>query len=176
MERSLPHSTRLYLRELSLSDLEVAYEMDADPEVMQYIRPPAKNIEETREKMKKIIAYYRKYEGYGVWAGIEKETDTMVGWWILKSLPKSPFIEVGYRLRKQYWGNGYATEMTKALLEYGFLQLNLPEIVAVTDLENHASMRVLEKAGLVYLRNAFYYESTVTFYRIEREAWLAGNH
>lgn len=169
----LPTSERLYLREIILDDLPEAYEMDSDPEVMQYIRPPAKSISETETTLKKIIDYYRAHEGFGVWAAIEKNSGEFVGWFILKALPESNFIEVGYRLRRRCWGKGYATEMTKELLRYGFDILNLPEIVAVTDLENHASMRVLEKAGLVYLRNAFYYNNNVTFYQIERADWEA---
>ncbi|MEO1435725.1 MAG: GNAT family N-acetyltransferase [Bacteroidota bacterium] len=173
MKSILPQTTRLYLRELTLDDLADAFEMDSDPEVMQYIRPPAKTIAETRATVEKIVAYYREHEGFGVWAGIEKESGAMAGWWLLKALEDSPFIEVGYRLRKQFWGKGYATELTKALLQYGFETLNLPEIVGVTDLENHASKHVLEKAGLVYLRDAFYYKATLNFFQIDRADWEA---
>ena len=55
---------------------------------------------------------------------------------------------MGYRLFPRYWGQGYATEMSVALLRYGYAQLGLPSIVAITDLHNRVSQQVLLKAGL----------------------------
>ncbi len=75
-------------------------------------------------------------------------------------------IEVGYRLLKKFWSQGYATEMSKALIEYGFNQMKLDKIVGITHPENFASQNVLTKAGLVYVREDHFYNLDVKYFRI----------
>jgi ribosomal-protein-alanine N-acetyltransferase len=67
---------------------------------------------------------------------------------LLNEMQGETHIQVGYILFKHYWGRGYATEMSIALLRYGFTQMRLPQIVAITDLPHVVSQRVLLKAGL----------------------------
>ncbi len=71
----------------------------------------------------------------------------------------SPDIELAYRLHKKYWNLGYATELAKALIEYGFDKLALPKIIAMVHPENERSKRVMEKAGMSYLGMVDYRES-----------------
>ncbi|KUG08750.1 GNAT family N-acetyltransferase [Solirubrum puertoriconensis] len=165
---ALPETERLALRQLTLTDLDTLYRLDSDPEVMRYIIPP-RTYDGTREYLEELIANYEKFPGLGRWAVIEKSTGAFVGVHVLKHLEASGHIEVGYRFFRQYWGRGYATEMTKALLRYGFEDLGLQQIVGVTNPENVASQHVLEKCGMRYRHMAEFYGGPVRFYTIENQ-------
>ncbi|WP_162910514.1 GNAT family N-acetyltransferase [Hymenobacter oligotrophus] len=165
----MPETERLALRQLTLADLDTLYRLDSDPEVMRYIIPP-RTYEGTREYLEELIANYEKFPGLGRWAVIEKSTGAFVGVHVLKHLEASGYIEIGYRFFPEFWGRGYATEMTRALLRYGFQDLGLQQIVGVTHPENLASQHVLEKCGLRYQHMAEFYGGPVRFYTLEQPA------
>jgi len=101
---------------------------------------------------------YEKYEGYGVWAALEKSSQEFIGWFFFKPAVEASYfnpvlanptdVELGYRLRKASWGKGYATEGARALIVKGFSELGAQRIVAPALSANVASIRVLEKSGL----------------------------
>ena len=62
--------------------------------------------------------------------------------------PFTPCVELGYRLACEHWGHGYATEGSRAALEFGFTTIGLPEIVAMTAVDNQRSRRVMERLGM----------------------------
>ncbi len=166
-------SERLYLKPVAPTDAGDFFAMHSDPEVMRYLGGVRENetLEFLEERLKLMHAYYEKCPGLGLWTAREKATHAFIGWFALKHLDQYEEIEVGYRLRQASWGKGYATEMAKRLLDYGFNTLKLPEIVAITDIENKRSQRVLEKIGLSRAphRHDSYFgfpASVVNFYRI----------
>lgn len=143
---------RLILRELIPSDAAGMFELDSDKDVHLYLgNQPLTHIDQSKEVIRFIRQQYEE-NGIGRWAVIEKSTNRFIGWAGLK-LVTTPvnghvnYYDLGYRFIKQYWGKGYATECTKALLEYGFIKLQQEVIYAMTDAENMASARVLEKNG-----------------------------
>jgi RimJ/RimL family protein N-acetyltransferase len=77
-----------------------------------------------------------------------------VGWFHFRPAKGAPAeeIELGYRLRKSAWGKGYATEGSRALIQKGFAELGVQRVVASTMVVNVASRRVMEKAGLKFVR------------------------
>jgi ribosomal-protein-alanine N-acetyltransferase len=136
---------------------------------MKYIgREPETDINVIKENIKKIRKYYIENPGLGVWAGFEKQTANFIGFYELAHLDNTDEIEVGYRLIRQSWNQGYATEMTKVLLNYGFNKMGLDKIVGITHPKNIASQKVLTKSGLKYLKDAFYYETDVKYYVIDK--------
>ena len=148
-------SERLLYRELLPSDAEAMFVMDSNPEVHRYLGGnPTQTIEETR----RIIEMVRKQyidNGIGRFAAILKETGEWIGWVGLK-LERNvnghdTFYDIGYRLRPEFWGKGYATESAKAFVDYGFNILKADKICAYADESNKASRRALEKAGLKYI-------------------------
>ncbi len=148
-------SERLLYRELLPSDAQVMFEMDNNPEVHRYLgNNPTQTIEETR----KVIEMVRKQyidNGIGRFAAILKETGEWIGWVGLK-LERNvngheTFYDIGYRLRPEFWGKGYATESAIAFVDYGFNVLKAEKICAYADATNKASRRALEKAGLKYV-------------------------
>lgn len=148
-------SERLLYRELLPSDAEAMFVMDSNPEVHRYLGGnPTQTIEETR----RIIEMVRKQyidNGIGRFAAILKETGEWIGWVGLK-LERNvnghdTFYDIGYRLRPEFWGKGYATESARAFVDYGFNILKADKICAYADESNKASRRALEKAGLKYI-------------------------
>ena len=85
-------------------------------------------------------------------------------------------IETGYAFYEQYWGRGYATEVTRACLALGFDQRGLTSIVAVTTLGNTASQHVLQKCGLHYERTFQRDDETLALFRIFASAYSAQSH
>ncbi len=145
---------RLILRPQVESDTLELVVMGMDPQVMQYIGYGAMSLRESEELALETL----EMEGpFGRWIVVEKDTGLVLGWVVLTHLDDSGDIEVGYGFKAIAWGRGFATEAARRLLRYGFEDLGLGEIVAVSRPENAASHRVLEKAGLRRqgLRDAF---------------------
>lgn len=141
---------RLILRNWRESDFEAFCNMGADPEVMRYF-PSTLTQEESLVVANKIKSYIEE-RGWGFWAlEIPGQCDFIgfTGLHIPKDdLPCSPCVEVGWRLSKQFWGKGYATEAATASLQYGFSELHLSEIVAFTAATNVPSMKVMQRLGM----------------------------
>ena len=161
---------RLILREFVPEDLNDYAKLDSDLEVMRYIsKGKIRTFKEIKDDLEGIIAYNQKNKDFGLWAAIYKENKNFIGWFCLKPLDKTDEIEVGYRLIREFWRKGYASEGAKALVEYGFQNLHLKRIAAVVDPRNKASVRVLEKSGLEYEKIAYYYDSEVAYFSIEKK-------
>lgn len=147
---------RLILREIVPEDAGHIFELDSDPEVQRYVgNKPLKHMEQAEAAIEFIRRQYIE-NGIGRWAVINKENGEFLGWSGLKLIREtinnhSGFYEAGYRFMKKYWGKGYATESLIASLDYGFNQLQQQNIYAVTDAENYASRKVLEKAGFTFV-------------------------
>ena len=161
---------RLYLRAIDHNDLEFLVKLHQDPEVMRYIGPP-RSVASVRERITRIKDYYQYHPGYGIWMACLKASSVPIGWACLKDLDGSTHIEVGYRLATSTWGNGYATELARALVHYGFEKLALPEITAVTHPDNLASQRVLEKSGFILRGRDHYYNAEVNFFSQQKANW-----
>ncbi len=139
---------RLRFRESTPADAEAMYELNSDPEVIQYTGDlPFDSVEAVREFLDGYVSVYRKWKR-GRWIAELKSTGVVIGWCGLKFHEEENVTDVGYRFHKRFWGNGYATEAAIAAIEYGFNVLNLDRIVAHARKENTASLRVLEKCGM----------------------------
>lgn len=139
---------RLYLRVFEESDVNAMSEIHTDEAAMKYIgRGGVLNIEQTKKGIEAFIRYQTE-KGYSIWAVIEKESGSLIGHCGLNMLNDKSDIEIAYLLAKEYWGKGYATEIAKATLEYGFTKLNLKRIVALAFPENLPSHNVIKKIGM----------------------------
>lgn len=143
---------RLYLREILPTDIDGMYELDSDSEVHRYLgnEPVAE-----KGQLVEVINFIRQqYIDYGIgrWAVIDKGSNRFIGWAGLKFVTESinnhvSYYDIGYRLIRRYWGRGFATEATIALLDYAFKELGIREVYAFAESANGASDRVLRKAG-----------------------------
>lgn len=147
---------RLVLRRFTAADLDHLVELDSDPEVMRYLtggKPTSRDAVRDRI-LPNILAYYAQHPGLGCWAALERSTGEFLGWFALTVKDDDPpsDIELGYRLRRAAWGKGYATEGSRALIDKAFAELGAERVYAETMAVNTASRRVMEKAGLRYVR------------------------
>ena len=141
---------RLILRPWRENDLPSFAEMNADPEVMRYFLKPL-----TAEESRDYLESFRQRmieNGFGFWALEERSSGELAGFVGLNrpgyTLPFSPCVEIGWRLRKAFWGKGYAPEAATRALRVGFEEYGLESIVAFTALPNMPSQRVMEKLGM----------------------------
>lgn len=154
---------RLRIRQMEMTDYDNLYALDSDTDVMKYISAgKTMTPEEVKNTLGRILARYDEWKVFGVWAAELKTTGEFIGWFSLKPLPGTTEIEIGYRLLKKHWSKGYATEGARKLLDYGFHTLNLKKIVAITNHNNQASKKVLEKIGLRYSGEVEYQSSLET--------------
>jgi len=147
---------RLVLRRFTMADAGDLLELDGDPEVMHFITggrtTPREEIED--DVLPAFLSYYEHGVRYGFWAAIEKSTGTFLGWFHFRPREGGDpdEAELGYRFKRSAWGKGYATEGSRALIQKGFTELGVRRVVAETMVVNVASRRVMEKAGLAYVR------------------------
>jgi ribosomal-protein-alanine N-acetyltransferase len=106
-----------------------------------------------------------------VWAVVYKKDRKLIGHCGFKFLENTREIQIGYLLLPYYWGMGLGTEAASAALKYGFEVAKLERVVAVAKPENIASRRVMEKVGMKYEKNAYYYNNNVVYYSISRKAY-----
>ena len=147
---------RLFLREITLNDKEEMLRLHSNPDVQKYT---GESLIESLEEMELIIEQrirdYKKY-GYGRWATFLKNDMHFIGWSGLAYLPEFDEIDLGYRFLPEFWGKGYATEASHAILEYGFNTLELKRIIAIAMKDHKASIRVMEKVGMEFEKFAPY--------------------
>lgn len=143
---------RLVLRPFRLDDVDALHAMDGDERVMRYIGPglPGRTRAQTTEALARMVTYAAAHPGYGLLHASRHDDGSFVGGCGLYPLPESDTadIEIAYRLPRDCWGRGYATEMARAVLDHGFATLELARIVGVTHPDNLPSQRVLRKIGM----------------------------
>ena len=146
-------TTRLVLKAPEASHLAELIALRADPLVMRYVgNGCVQSPEEVAVFLQEAENYFKTY-GMGFFSVFEKHSGAFVGQAGLFHLGfdvNQEKVELAYRLHQQYWHKGYATELAKALIPWGFKTLGLTQIIALIYPQNEPSRRVLEKAGLVY--------------------------
>jgi RimJ/RimL family protein N-acetyltransferase len=154
---------RLQLRQFQRNDAESFYRMNLDPEVIKYTGDRSfDNVDQAREFLDNYDAYDRF--GYGRWAIIESNSNQFIGFCGFK-YHQEGYVDLGFRVMRQEWNKGYATEAAQGCLRYGFDKLNFKFVVGRVAKENSASIRVLTKIGMSFwkhgpcdgIENALYY-------------------
>ncbi|MFC6085890.1 GNAT family N-acetyltransferase [Sphaerisporangium aureirubrum] len=179
---------RLVLRRFTEADAEDLARLHGDPAVMRYIddgRPVPPSVVAS-ETLPGLLREYRELpDGLGCFAATGRATGEFLGWLSLRPATSRGLrggTELGFRFLPAVWGRGLATEGARALVQEGFTRLATERIVATTMTVNHASRRVMEKAGLSLVRTFFeewpeYIEGAEhgdVEYALGREEWARG--
>ena len=162
-------SARLTLVTLSSTHIGALNELDADPAVMHYItdgapRPPGHN----EAAVPRLVHYAREHPGLGLWPTYLTETGEFMGWFILKHLLDTGEVEVGFRLKKKFWNQGFSTEAGRALIHHGFETLGLERIIAIVRPDNLASQAVIKKIGLAYEDKRVFHGMQCLYFSLDR--------
>ncbi|WP_407556931.1 GNAT family N-acetyltransferase [Winogradskyella sp. 4-2091] len=144
---------RLILRPITIADKHDFFELDSNPKVHLFLgNKPVKTLEQSEAMILNILQQY-KTNGLGRLAMIEKSSNKFVGWSGLKYedyvRKEFNYYDIGYRLKEQFWGKGFATEAAIASLDYGFKDLKLKEIGAAALVNHTVSNKILKKIGLI---------------------------
>jgi RimJ/RimL family protein N-acetyltransferase len=166
----IAETRRTFLRCFHVADLDAMAGVFGDPEVMRFGRGP-----QPREWVQGWLLgcledYYRKW-GFGLWAVVHKPDRRVIGYCGLTrfdDIDGRPEIEVGYRLAREFWGRGLATEAVGAVRDYAFGVLLLPRLVALIDPLNGASIRVAEKSGLRHEKDIVFREKPCKLYALQQ--------
>ena len=152
-------------KRLHLDDFEELRRMNRDTRVMATLGG-IRSDEDTRQYLNNKLEHWNHY-CYGLWVFRNKENNRFVGRAGLNNteINGDREIELAYALRFEFWGQGLATEMTKAILSIGFEKLRLPEIVSFTLHSNLASKRVMEKVGFKFEKDIIHAGLPHVFYR-----------
>ena len=141
---------RLVMRRWQDSDREPFAALNADPVVMEHF--PALLTREQSDTMVDVIEAGFDKHGFGLWALEVADTGEFIGFTGLNAVrfdaPFAPAVEVGWRLATPYWGHGYASEAARRSIAYGFDEVELPEIVSFTYVNNLRSRAVMERIGM----------------------------
>ena len=184
MEPQTIETERLYLRQWQARDLPVFAEMNADLDVMKYFPKPLspKLSDAIANKCSQLITD----KGWGFWAVILKETNKFIGMVGLNEahvdMPFAPAVEMAWRLHKDYWGQGYATEAARASLTFAFEVLKIEEVVAFTAVINKHSQLIMQRIRMSDTQENFYHPmldsshplAEHVLYKMTQQQWRQG--
>ncbi|KAF3891404.1 Acetyltransferase [Trichophyton interdigitale] len=191
-------SPRIHLRRYKPSDIDLICMLNEDEGVMKYINSEPPSREEVEEEVQHIIGEYNANPRTGKWIAETPTAEGMefIGWFRLGDLDQfsrqcfsnadaegnenAVRLELGYRIRRRFWGQGLATEGGRALVRYAFCSLNVAQVVAGTMFVNSGSRRVMEKCGLKHVKTLYLEfrdplpgtELGEVFYAVTREEWM----
>jgi ribosomal-protein-alanine N-acetyltransferase len=148
----------LQLRDWEETDLEPFSGLNADEQVMRYF-PRTLSTEESNGFYQSIIAEFKEC-GFGLYAVEVKETKHFIGFIGFHratfEADFTPCIEIGWRLTKEAWGKGYASEGAAACLQYGFNNLGFKDVYSFTADVNTPSKNVMIKIGMDFVKMFHY--------------------
>jgi RimJ/RimL family protein N-acetyltransferase len=141
---------RTCLRRFAADDLANMQLLELDAEVMKFtsLRVPL-SPEQSKARLDDLLQNGVKGSPLGIWAAEHRETGEFIGWFMLAPT-NLEFPEIGFMIRREFWGQGLTTEICQGLIRSAVNELKIPGVAAVTDPSNAASMRVLEKIGFQY--------------------------
>jgi ribosomal-protein-alanine N-acetyltransferase len=142
------HTARLNLREFVAGDFDAVYAYSSDPRVTRYLFFGPRDEESTAEYLQELLDSQREEPRMRFELAVEElDSGTVIGACDL-SLIEARVADLGYMLSAEQWGKGYATEIAAALVEAAFLELRAERVISTVDVNNNASIRVLEKIGM----------------------------
>lgn len=152
---------RLILRDITDADAEALFELDSDPEVMRHIGVrPAGDVAGYRERIRTVYVAWQAHPWHGIWIVCDRTDGAFLGWVFARPANVHMFagaigwtrpdeIEIGFRYRRSAWGRGIATEAATPLVARALADPATTAVVGCALKGNGASLRVLEKLGLV---------------------------
>lgn len=165
--RYLIETARLRLRQVSIRDLDALYRIWTEPAVRRFFWDGEVISKERAEAAVREGSEDFAKHGFGLWAA--EEGGRLIGFCGLRRLDYAPGVEVLYGFAPSHWNRGFATEVAAAMLRYGFEEVGLDRILGITDKENTASSRVLEKLGMTFEGQGVHEGREEVCYSISRE-------
>jgi RimJ/RimL family protein N-acetyltransferase len=157
-------SARLRYQLLSHDDADLLFQLDQDPQVMRHINGgKMTTMAEIQDiYIPRMESYRNEKQGWGLWKVTIKATEEFIGWVLVRPMdffsdhPQPDNLELGWRFLRSSWGNGYATEAARAVQQALIEKGDVRKLSAVALEENTASIKVMTKLGMTYLKTAIH--------------------
>lgn len=165
---------RLRLEPMADAHLGGLFEMNRDPEVMRYITGKPDTREDTRLMIDRVKARWAEW-GYSWWTFIERDSGLIVGAGCVQHIGRdraNPH-ELGWRLRRDRWDRGYASEAARRMTAFAIDELRAPQLVAFCDPDNAGSAHVMTKLGMRFRAIEHWYDFDGALYGMTAEEWRA---
>jgi [ribosomal protein S5]-alanine N-acetyltransferase len=147
---------RLFLRLYTESDKKSLLRLFTDPAVMKHVDTGVFSQEKAEKLWIKLTEDFYPNGIKTIYGVFDKTNGTYIGHASIRPRPaKKDEWEIGYILKTEEWGKGFATEIGRKLVELGFNELKLKAVYATVDTDNFASIRVLEKIGMAHIRDEY---------------------
>lgn len=172
-------SARLRFDMITEQDAGFLFELDQDPEVMRFINGGnVPSLEEVHSVfMPRLMAYFDREKGWGLFRITVRETSEPIGWILIRPMgffseaPEYRNLEIGWRLMRQAWGKGYATEAATAVLEAVAAKGDVDFVSALAMEGNEASIKLMKKLGMTFVKKYLHQDplgdEEVVYYRME---------
>lgn len=162
----LLETERLFIRDLALEDAEALFSIYQNEDVMRFQGGVPSSLVAEREAIKSHIEKYYKKNGFGLWAVVLKETNTVIGrtGLLLSEIEGKRRTEISYLIGREYWGQGLAKEASSAVINYAFENLKIEKIFACIEPLNISSLRVAEKLQMSNIGESLYKGKNVRLY------------
>jgi ribosomal-protein-alanine N-acetyltransferase len=165
--RIIAQTPRFCIREFVPAEEETYLSLFDDKEVTQHL--PKRTRHENLQLFRETFKEYAEKKVLGRWGMFNNGDEEFIGICLLRQYHDNPTqVELGYVLGKKFWGKGIAGEMAQIMVAYAFTHTAIPEIVAVTTLQNKGSQRVLIKAGLERMDNIFRDGEELAFFSMKK--------
>jgi len=164
---------RLAFYAFTPADLPVLSALHSDPEVMRYLSPcgqpwPA---EVLKTKLDRFVAEHAEL-GHSKWKVYRKDDGALIGRAGFSVFAPTGELELGFVLKREWWGHGYATESARALIDWLFIERpRIKRVIAFAQVQNLASKRVLEKIGMISTGTRLMEGIDYDFYLLLRRGW-----
>jgi RimJ/RimL family protein N-acetyltransferase len=171
------HTERLRLEPITDRHYDGMRRMSADPEVMRFLnKGKPQTDEETRAGIERIKRRWEEW-GYSWWALIETGSGDMVGAACLQhlALEDANPLEIGWRLTRDSWGKGYASEAARSIVRHAFDIVGVDVVLAVAHPDNAASIKVMQRLGMQYVGIETHYDMPCVVYQLMRASHSRGS-
>lgn len=168
---------RLSFRLLDRDDAALLFELDQDPEVMRFISDGKKTSWQEIEEvfLPRLASYRNEHQGWGLWGTFERNTKAFLGWILIRPMhfftehPEPDNLEIGWRFKRESWGQGYATEAAQGVAQALIATGHLKKLSAYAKEENQASINIMKKMGMQFLSKDIHHDPLGDFEAVTYE-------
>lgn len=159
---------RLILRRLKVIDLEELAGLQADPDIVRFMGPSDRY---GAQWLGGVDQDWQEW-GYGRIAIVERNTGLLLGRTGIKYIEQFRETELGWTVRREAWGRGYATEAARACADWAFHTFEIPYLISLIEPDNVRSIAVAKRLGMTALRDDTFLDRPMVVHSIHREDWL----
>jgi ribosomal-protein-alanine N-acetyltransferase len=164
----IAQTPRFVIRDFKPEDEAVYLSLFDDEDVTLHL--PKRSRFENEQMFRDALKDYAEGKVLGRWGLFNNGNNEFIGLCLLREYNnEAGRVELGYVLSQKFWGKGFAGEMAQIMIAYALMHTNAREIVAVTTLQNIASQKVLEKAGLKHMDNFIRDGQELAFFSMEKD-------